>query len=200
MADSSLEDFVLVGGTALSLRIGHRISIDLDLFINKDFDESKLDTHLKSKYNFIKDDIQKNTLKGSIEDVAVDLISHKYPYVDKISTLEGIRVASLKDIAAMKLNAIVNNGSRAKDFIDVAFLGETLTYKEMIKAYEQKYESNSLIVSKALLYHNDIVHLPTINLMTMNYDFKVIKTSLEVLVNEPNQTHYIQTSGMRYGR
>ncbi|MGN7885394.1 nucleotidyl transferase AbiEii/AbiGii toxin family protein [Dyadobacter sp. 22481] len=50
MADEKLADFYLVGGTALSLRLGHRISIDIDLFIGKDFDSAAVCEHLKAMY------------------------------------------------------------------------------------------------------------------------------------------------------
>lgn len=62
MKDSFFDEFILVGGTALSLLIGHRKSIDLDFFITKDFDESRLVKHLQENYSFELDYLSKNTV------------------------------------------------------------------------------------------------------------------------------------------
>lgn len=191
MKDEALKDFVLVRGTALSLRIGHRISIDVDMFITKDFDHSKLNEYLQDAYGFSADYIERNTLKGNVNNVALDFIAHKYDLVSKVSEIEGIRLAGLNYLAAMKLNAIINNGTRIKDFVDVAFLGEHLTFKQMVNAYETKYKANSLMVPKALLYHKDIDHKIKIDLLPMAYNFETIQNSLDSMVKHPNQTHYL---------
>ncbi len=116
MQDERLKDFILVGGTALSLQIGHRISIDLDLFSLKPFDEQDLAQYLETNYRLQLDYLQKNTIKGQIEGVKVDLITHAYPYVQEPALTDGVRLASVDDIAAMKLNVIAGNGTRIKDY------------------------------------------------------------------------------------
>ena len=67
MKDIALRDFVLVGGTSLALQVGHRISVDIDLFSNLSFNEEALSDHLISNYNLELDYIDKNTIKGEIE-------------------------------------------------------------------------------------------------------------------------------------
>lgn len=191
MNDDKLKDFVLVGGTALSLRIGHRTSIDLDLFTKKDFDQAELQEYLQSRYKFTADYIERNTLKGNADGVALDFISHKYEDVGEVVVIEGIRLASLKDIAAMKLNAIINNGTRLKDFLDVAFLGEKIPFKDMEKAYGDKYKTSPIMAAKAVLYHQDIDHTVDINLRNHKYNFIDIAKSLEAIVGSPQETHYI---------
>ena len=119
MADENLADFYLVGGTALSLKLGHRISIDIDLFIGRDFDSSAISEHLKKVYGMTDEKTVKNGVFGFIDDVKVDFISHQYPLIKPVELTSGIRMLSLEDIGAMKLSAIVQNGSRIKDFIDV---------------------------------------------------------------------------------
>ena len=69
MQDGQLTDFILVGGTALALQVGHRDSIDLDMFTKHPFDASELDRYLKENYGFTQDYLRKNTLKGDIEGV-----------------------------------------------------------------------------------------------------------------------------------
>ena len=78
MQDHFLSGFKLVGGTALALQIGHRISIDLDFFNNNPFDENKLFDYLAQEYDFKLSYQDKNTLKGEISGIKVDFISHQY--------------------------------------------------------------------------------------------------------------------------
>jgi len=188
MRDENLADFFLVGGTALSLQIGHRISIDLDLFSINSFDENKMLVYLESKKNFRLDYQDKNTLKGQISETKVDLITHSYPLVKQLALLEGIRLASLEDIAAMKLNAIVGNGTRLKDFIDVAFLSCYLSLKIMMKAYEDKYTSrNPVLTLKALAYHQDINFNEPINKIAGNYTWNAISKRLHEMEKYPEK-------------
>lgn len=137
MRDPLLSDFFLVGGTALSLQIGHRRSIDLDLFTIKDFDENTLLNDIEEKYNFYTDFRSRNTLKGQIDGVKVDFISHKYPLVGPLLTIEDVRMAGMQNIAAMKLNAIAGNGTRLKDFIDIAYISSFITLVQIVEAYQE---------------------------------------------------------------
>jgi hypothetical protein len=156
MYDDVLKDFVLVGGTALSLQLGHRISVDIDLFSANTFDENELAGYLKTKYYFELDFISKNTLKGEIKGVQLDCIAHQYPWITPPCLEENIRLASFEDIAAMKLNAIVGNGTRIKDFIDIAYLSCKIPLKKMLDGYELKYNANPIIPIKAIAYFDDI--------------------------------------------
>ena len=156
-SDSALKDFFLVGGTSLALQIGHRLSIDLDLFTLNEIDTNFLNQYLQKNYAFFLSAVEPNTLLGFIEEVKVDFITHAYPLVEPLLIEEGVRLASLMDIAAMKLNAIALSGQRLKDFIDLYYLLEKLSLNTMLKAYEIKYpQSNLLIALKAISYFEDI--------------------------------------------
>ena len=120
--EEMLSSFSLAGGTALALYLGHRMSVDLDLFTPLPFNAVVLKDFLENKYGFRTDFMEKNTLKGSIEGVKIDCITHGYGLLEKPCLEEGIRLYSMKDIIAMKLSAIADNGSRLKDFIDIASL------------------------------------------------------------------------------
>ncbi|HWD90509.1 MAG TPA: nucleotidyl transferase AbiEii/AbiGii toxin family protein [Mucilaginibacter sp.] len=188
MKESNLADFFLVGGTALSLQIGHRISIDIDLFSLNPFDESGMLAYLESEKGFKLDYLNKNTIKGEIGRTKIDLITHSYPLVKQLELANGIRLASLEDIAAMKLNAIVGNGTRLKDFVDVAFLSCYLSLGQMMDAYEYKYSSrNPVLTLKALLYHNDINFEEPIQLIGTTYSWKVIKKRLDEMAKSPSK-------------
>lgn len=156
MLDESLPPFRLVGGTSLALQLGHRISIDLDLFTDESFDEQQVNDILRINYGFETDFIDKETVKGVIEGVRIDCIAHKYHWIYPFSNEEGIRIVSKEDICAMKLNAIAGNGTRIKDFIDIAFLSTYFTLEQMLGFYEEKYHSNSMMPFKALTYFEDI--------------------------------------------
>lgn len=152
-----LKGFHLVGGTALALMLGHRNSIDIDLFSRSDFDYAQLTGFLKSKFSFDENFVRKNTIIGFIDKIKVDFITHPYDYVRPPITEEEITFLSKEDIAAMKLNAIVNSGQRLKDFIDIYFLLEHFSVSQMLGFFETKYpNTNPLIALKALSYFDDI--------------------------------------------
>jgi hypothetical protein len=157
MQDDELTPFILVGGTALALYLGHRKSIDLDLFSPTEFESMELGRHMKEKHSFEINTVAKNTLTGFINGIKVDLLAHRYPYVAQPLFLEGIRLCSMKDIAAMKLNAITGNGTRIKDFIDVAYLSCKMSLTDMLEAFQTKYESNPYTALRSLLYFEDVI-------------------------------------------
>lgn len=156
MQDQELRSFRLVGGTALALQLGHRISVDLDLFTNTPFDEQQLREHLEHTYGLQTDYISRYTLKGEIDGVQIDCIAHQYPWLQDSKEEDGIRLAGLPDICAMKLNAITGNGTRIKDFIDVAWLSTHYSLNQMLDFYEQKYNANVLMPLKAIIFFDEI--------------------------------------------
>jgi hypothetical protein len=79
--DGVLKDFFLVGGTALALQIGHRFSIDIDLFTIEAFDNQTLQDHLFLKYGILVDQISTYSIGGVIKGVKADFIRHPYPLV-----------------------------------------------------------------------------------------------------------------------
>ena len=109
MADEDLQNFNLVGGTALALMTGHRISVDIDLFTDTAFDAKRLSSILSNKYRIENLETDSNTINCFIEDIKVDCIAHRYPWIQPVAVVEGIRLASMSDIAAMKFNAIIQD-------------------------------------------------------------------------------------------
>lgn len=165
-----LSSFNLVGGTSLALRMGHRKSVDLDLFTKDDFDLQELRELLVNKYNLRVSYEKGKTLKGFINNVKIDLIKYDYPQVCSVETIEGIRFESIPDVIAMKLSAICDNGSRIKDFIDIAFLSSKYSFDDMLKFYSTKFPaSNQMMLAKALVYFADIDFNEDI--VMLKYDF-----------------------------
>ncbi|MCF2499481.1 nucleotidyl transferase AbiEii/AbiGii toxin family protein [Dyadobacter chenhuakuii] len=153
-----LKNFYLVGGTSLALQIGHRNSIDIDLFTNVIFETSELIELLRESFK-VEVAYQKSTnnLFTFIDNIKTDFIRHDYTLIKQPQIEEGITLLGLEDIAAMKVNAIINSGKRLKDFVDIYFLLEHFSLNEIISFFETKYpHMNPLIVLKSLSYFNDI--------------------------------------------
>jgi predicted nucleotidyltransferase component of viral defense system len=187
MRDAPLNDFFLAGGTALSLQIGHRFSIDLDMFSVQPFDEQQIVDYLMSKEDFQLNYRNKNTIKGAVNRVQVDLIRHGYPLVKPLTIIDGIRLASLEDIAAMKLNAITGNGTRAKDFVDMAYLSCYLSLNEMLDAFTAKYDNvNPFVAVRSLAFTRDVNTEEPIRLMNKDYSWELIETRIKALPAQPD--------------
>jgi len=187
MKDEKLKDFNLVGGTALSLQIGHRISIDIDLFTTKGFDEQALLKHLADKYPAVViRDMFDNTILLDIDKIKVDILTHRYLWQKPIEIKEGVRLASLEDIGAMKLHAIFQNGTRIKDFIDIHFLLEHHPLKTYLHTYQSKYGGNPAMASYALLHHDNIDKEAKVKMLgEKESDMKKITERLKKAVHNP---------------
>jgi len=154
---SELKKFYLVGGTALTLQFGHRNSVDIDLFSTNDFLDSTIINFLRTKFTIDLVYNKPNSIICIINGVKVDFIKHDYPIIEQIITEEGIRMLSPQDICAMKLNAIQNSGQRLKYFIDIYFLLEHFSIKQMLEFYTKKYPiMNPVIALRAITYFDDI--------------------------------------------
>ena len=189
MQDEQLKGFNLAGGTALALHIGHRLSIDLDLFTVDSFNASKLEEYLTRKYNFVSDFIERNTLKGRIKDVKVDCITYDYPLINEIVKEDSVRLYSMQDIAAMKLSVITDNGTRLKDFIDIAYLSTKFSLSDMIEAYKIKYPSSNYISPlKSLSYYDDINFNEPIQMLKGTYEWSKIDKRIESMLITPDKT------------
>ena len=155
MSEKLFSDFNLVGGTSLALQMGHRNSIDIDLFGNSEIN-TELFIKKLSEFGEVKvAQSTKNILITKINEVKVDFVNYKYPLLSDCLFIEDIRMLSIKDIAAMKLNAIAGRGSK-KDFIDLYFLLNQFSLEEILLFYEKKYFDGSIfMVQKSLTYFDD---------------------------------------------
>ena len=188
MQDSELAGFHLVGGTSLALQIGHRKSVDLDLFnYGDDFDADFLSSHLIRRYAFAQKIVQARTILGEIDGIKVDFIQAYNQLTEPvIETPEGIRLVSFRDIAAMKLLAIGKSGTRRKDFIDVAFLSREMSLNEMLERYREAYHVTSNIQPvRGLLYFEDIANEESVDLLDNKLDWKLIEQRLYKMVERP---------------
>lgn len=183
-----LTSFNLVGGTALALHLGHRKSIDLDFFTSEQFDLEELKMMLTKKYDFKIAYNRSQTLKGFINGIKIDFIRFDYPHLCNCDIIDDIRFESIPDIIAMKLLSITDNGSRIKDFIDIAFLSSKFSLEEMLKFYVNKIpNSNVMIPLKALTYFDDINFNETIVMLNFDYNWEKVSERLINMTKEPNK-------------
>jgi predicted nucleotidyltransferase component of viral defense system len=188
MQDEKLKQFSLVGGTALALYMGHRKSVDLDLFSRKAFDVHDLEKHLNQTYNFLKYKESDATLIGFINDVKLDFIRYDYPLIKPLCLQDEIRLYSMPDISAMKLVAISQNGTRLKDYVDVAYLSTEMSLKEMLDAFEMKYpKTHKILALKGLSYFADIDFSAQIELTSGHYKWKEVEKRLKEMVKYPTR-------------
>ncbi|GHT20621.1 hypothetical protein AGMMS4957_08100 [Bacteroidia bacterium] len=143
MADKNFDDFVLVGGTALSLQLGHRISIDIDLFTEKPYGSmavAQIRSALSELFSYTKnfEALEDSNLGYSVyvgyskkEYIKLDLY-YTEAFIAPILQQDGLRLASTQDIAAMKMLAIVT-GNRKKDFWDIHELLEHYSFSDLLK-------------------------------------------------------------------
>ena len=142
MNEEKLSDFALVGGTALAFQIGHRISVDIDLFTDRHFESREVLDTLRKTMKVELNMSRPNGMQLIIENLKVDLYNWAVPFIGEHYISDGLRLASLKDIAAFKLDAITTRKTK-KDYYDLYFLLDRFSLGEMISAYKKKYPYNS---------------------------------------------------------
>lgn len=145
----ALKDFALVGGTALSLRYGHRKSVDLDLFAHGDLDRAHVVAELAGvfgdSFDFRRDQVQWAAF-CTIAGVKVDIIRDPHPRIRGIEVVDGIRSYADDDIAPMKIEAILHRGKK-KDFWDLDELLRAHGLQWILDRHRMKYPDNSIAIS-----------------------------------------------------
>lgn len=186
-----LNEFYLVGGTSLALQLGHRNSIDIDLFSRNEFEPIDLLRLLDKDFLVTPTFQRKGTLLSVVNGIKVDFVRHDFSLINPPKTEEGITYLGLEDIAAMKLNAISNSGKRIKDFIDIYFLLEHFSMDELIGFYAAKYPKfNPLIALKSVNYFDDI---------DPELDPPKLKTPLPLIQIKARIDEAVVNSKMRFG-
>lgn len=157
MAEEIFDPFRLVGGTALSLQLGHRESVDIDLFTETPYGEinfDAIDEHFRNNFKYVdspnvpvamgKSYFIGNSAEGSIK---LDLF-YTDPFIRPVLKIDDIRLATLDDITAMKID-VVSRGARKKDFWDLHELLEYYSIPQMIRLHEERdpysHDSNEIL-------------------------------------------------------
>jgi len=174
-----LTTFSLVGGTSLSLQIGHRKSIDLDLFTEIKFDGDEILKNLGKDFPQIEVLTKmEGTLLTRIQGIKVDILRFNYPRIRPVRVEENLRLLTPEDIAPMKLDAIAGRGKK-KDFYDLYFLLEIMTLQEMLKLHAEKFKlSTTFHIVKSLTYFEDAEEDDAPILMNENLNWLQIKNRI----------------------
>jgi len=153
-----MDNAYLAGGTAAALHLGHRISMDLDFFTPEEFDAKELTRSLRKRGEFELDKQSWGTILGVLKEVKFSIFVYKYPVLFPFKSLFDINIIDLRDIVAMKIDAISTRGIK-RDFIDLYFICQKgMSLKEILSLYNRKYgalASNLVHIQKSLVYFVD---------------------------------------------
>lgn len=150
--------FILAGGTALALQIGHRISVDLDFFTSKAFSTEKVFQELKRLgLDPIVMEESEGSLTVTIDGTKVSMFRYPYLFLEKTGAADGVPVAGITDIASMKIIAISQRGAK-RDFIDMYFILQTTPFWKVAENMVKRFgpdRINPVHIGKSLVYFND---------------------------------------------
>jgi predicted nucleotidyltransferase component of viral defense system len=133
------KNHILAGGTALAFQIGHRTSGDIDLFTSKKQDSSLITEYVNKQFKNCNITVASDEfIQLFINKTKIELVHDDYKVIRKPITEENIRMFDKKEIAAMKIRAIQGR-SKARDFIDLAYLLQEIPLKDMFEVYKEKY-------------------------------------------------------------
>jgi hypothetical protein len=187
MSLPSLKSFSLVGGTALSLRYGHRSSVDLDLFSDEKFDHLPIELELAETFGQDFDYESGHKKLGIfcyVKGIKLDFVYYPHPLIKATEHIDKIRFCSNADIAAMKVQAILGRG-RKKDFWDLYELLQHYSLQQIMDWHKQKYPNQMLAISipNAITYFDDAEESET-PLSYKNQNWEGIKKGIQKVVSD----------------
>jgi hypothetical protein len=159
-AQMSARGFYLAGGTALAIHLSHRISVDLDWFTPNSFADGMIlaQSLRNSDIGLEIEQVSPGTLHGSVNGVRVTFLQYQYPLLKPIEYWNEMScpLASLEDLACMKLSAVAQRGAR-KDFCDIYALGKNVfSLSQMLGFYQKKFSIRDIgSVLYGLVYFDD---------------------------------------------
>ena len=173
-----VKELRLVGGTALALQYGHRQSVDLDFFGRLPEDKDELIDVVRRVGDVTVLNRSKIILQMVVNQVKVDFVDYsRYPWIDEPILGDGFVLASDKDIAAMKINAIMGRGTR-KDFIDLYLLLQHYSLTQIMDFYRQKYPEFSEYRALLSMTYFDDAEMQDMPLMFIKTPWESMKTSI----------------------
>jgi predicted nucleotidyltransferase component of viral defense system len=174
---------LLVGGTSLALQIGHRTSIDLDLFGEINIYRDEIIYELNKLGDVKTLHFTNNINIFTINGIKVDIVNYSYPWLQKSLIVDKIKLASIQDIAAMKIAAITGRGTM-KDFIDLFYLLQQFSLEQILQFYEQKYSDASIFMALKSLSYFDDANLDIMPKMFDKINWENIKSTIFKKVEE----------------
>jgi len=163
-----INQFYLAGGTGLALQLGHRLSADFDFFSKKNFDEARILREFAKTKSFSLEKRDAQTIIGTLKKTKIAFFYYPFPLLKDTVTQDGVKTASVLDIACMKIEAISSRGTK-RDFIDLYEAAKQIPIKELLIQFETKYSAlnyNMMHIKKSLLYFNDAEDEPMPKMLT----------------------------------
>jgi predicted nucleotidyltransferase component of viral defense system len=197
MQSDVFNDFRLVGGTALSLQIGHRESIDIDLFSDSEYgtlDFNAIENYLKANFEYVDflntiPAMGKSYFIGENKENTIKLdVYYTDTYIQPYVEVDGIRMATIEEIIAMKID-VVQRGGRKKDFWDLHDLLESYTISQMLDLHKQRYpytHDRELIIQNFTSFQQADEDFNPICFKGKYWEF--IKEDFEEIINEFKKT------------
>lgn len=182
------DNFYLAGGTALALLLGHRDSIDFDFFSSGSFSTKDLFKKIEQVFaghQVVRTQEANDTLTIIIDDgLKVSFFAYPYELVRPLLNEDHFRIASLEDIACMKLAAITSR-SVLKDYVDLYFILHNIVLEKLLNFTKEKFFTiDTNLILKSLVYFEDIQEEPILFKHNKEVSFKLIKKYLAETVKE----------------
>ena len=158
-----LKDYYLAGGTALALQLGHRQSIDFDFFCQASINTTRIKHQLREVGTLEMFSEDKDTINAAVNGILLSFFHYETPLLNDVLKYNTVSIASLLDIALMKIAAISGRGSK-KDFIDLYFLLDQFSLGHLFEKFEIKFgkgSTNTYHLLKSLVYFEDAENQPS---------------------------------------
>ncbi|MFQ5979278.1 MAG: nucleotidyl transferase AbiEii/AbiGii toxin family protein [Candidatus Heimdallarchaeota archaeon] len=173
-----LSDFYLAGGSAAALQLGHRISKDLDFFIATSFSNRELLQHLSQIHKPQVRQEEQGTLTVILETIPMSFFEYHTNLLNPPVLWESIRLASLLDVALMKIVAIGQRGSR-RDFVDLYYIirNKKWSLDDLLARIPEKYPHIDFPLyhfTKSLSFFDDAEEEPPLRMLDKTYRWDVI--------------------------
>lgn len=180
--------FYLGGGTALAIYFGHQHSVDLDWFTEKRItDPLHLAQDIRDKgIPFVTGQVERGTLHGTISGIRVSFLEYRYQLLKPLTSWPQFicQIASLEDLACMKLSAIAQRGSK-KDFVDIySLVLKYIPLKDMFRHYQQKYSVEDIAHALYGLSYFDDADKERMPKMFWEIEWRTIKKTIQGWVRE----------------
>lgn len=159
-----LSAFRLVGGTAIALHLGHRKSVDIDFFSNDRTNKKEITAVLRSIFPQTEFFLTQHSISFEVSGIRIELFDDwSTPFLEKPIIENGIRLASLNDLAAFKLDAIIERREK-KDYID---LHEIFKAQGALQVLQKFKSYNPHVSAKSVLFALEEVHTARSNKSVM---------------------------------
>lgn len=167
-----------------------KLAADLDFFGTVPFSSEEIREILSERHALTIIKESKNINIYLIDGIKVDIVNYRYLWIDECVSEEGLVLAGIKDIAAMKIAAIIGRGTK-KDFIDLHFLLRTFSLRELLDLYMNKYPDGSVFIAlKSLTYFEDAEAdpMPT---MFEDISWMTVKANIRTAVSDVSDFRHL---------